>query len=356
MSAGSFSRSGGSGGRGGGTANSDVWGDDPRAQVERNPFPINGMGGPPPGLAMGGGGGGGGGMVNGMSGMNMNSRQGTPQFAPHAMQQQQQQQHQQQQQQQQQMMMMQAPPSSAMQMMGQQQFQPVPPFSRMRGGPRGGGDGGDGGGNGGGPVAPPGLRNGTPQMRITTAGSMPGGGGQGQSSSFSSTTTTQLNDDDSVRVVVRIRPLNDNEKANGQQGVIAAQEDGRSLQVRTQTGGGARESVKQYSFNKVCHPGTTQEQFFDNCGIRGLLDSALNGYAATAFAYGQTGSGKTFTISGHSERIETVATSAAGSPFDGLVPRSIRYVFESIERARASALRPVFDERALGVQKFCHWN
>ena len=138
---------------------------------------------------------------------------------------------------------------------------------------------------------------------------MPGGMSQ------SSTTTTQLNDDDSVRVVVRIRPLNENEKANGQQGVIVAQEDGRSLQVRTLTGG-TRESVKQYSFNKVCHPGTTQEQFFDNCGIRSLLDSALNGYAATAFAYGQTGSGKTFTISGHSERIETVATSAAGSPFD----------------------------------------
>ena len=84
----------------------------------------------------------------------------------------------------------------------------------------------------------------------------------------------------------------------------------------------------------VCGPATTQKQFFDNCGIRGLLDSALNGYAATAFAYGQTGSGKTFTISGHQERIENIAADTGGTPFDGLVPRSIRYLFESIARAR----------------------
>ena len=65
-----------------------------------------------------------------------------------------------------------------------------------------------------------------------------------------------------------------------------------------------------------------------------MLDSALNGYAATAFAYGQTGSGKTFTISGHQERIETIASDTGGTSSDGLVPRSIRYLFDCISRAR----------------------
>ena len=60
-------------------------------------------------------------------------------------------------------------------------------------------------------------------------------------------------------------------------------------------------------------PTTTQQQFFNGCGIKGLLDSALSGYAATAFAYGQTGSGKTFTISGVQERIETIANDTGGS-------------------------------------------
>jgi len=50
--------------------------------------------------------------------------------------------------------------------------------------------------------------------------------------------------------------------------------------------------------------------------------------------YGQTGSGKTFTISGVQERIETIANDTGGSPYDGLVPRSIRYLFECIDRAR----------------------
>jgi hypothetical protein len=66
------------------------------------------------------------------------------------------------------------------------------------------------------------------------------------------------------------------------------------------------------------------------------VDSALNGYAATAFAYGQTGSGKTFTISGLQERIETIASDTGGTASDGLVPRSIRYLFDCISRARQS--------------------
>lgn len=43
----------------------------------------------------------------------------------------------------------------------------------------------------------------------------------------------------------------------------------------------------------------TQTELFESSGVKSLLDSALNGYAATILAYGQTGSGKTFTMSGY---------------------------------------------------------
>ena len=38
---------------------------------------------------------------------------------------------------------------------------------------------------------------------------------------------------------------------------------------------------------------------FSMCGVHELINSALDGYAATIFAYGQTGSGKTYTMSGN---------------------------------------------------------
>ena len=183
---------------------------------------------------------------------------------------------------------------------------------------------------------------GTPQALVQMRDSMNTAG------STRSASNTQLTDDDAVRVVVRIRPMNDNEKGREEACVLEAQAGAKSLQVRTS----GRESMKQYAFSKwgwwwlffwrggvggggggvvlvevsvlgkywwnmgdkgvlahslllflflfcpdmVSGPTTTQKQFFEGCGIRNLLDSALNGYAATAFAYGQTGSGKTFTI------------------------------------------------------------
>jgi kinesin family member 12 len=139
---------------------------------------------------------------------------------------------------------------------------------------------------------------------------------------------TALNDDDNVRVVVRCRPMNENERNRNDRQVLYVEESGTAVTLRA-PGGGGRETVKNYRFNMCFLPKTSQEQFFDTCGIRNLLDSALNGYAATVFAYGQTGSGKTFTISGIEERI---SDETSGSQWDGLIPRAVRYAFENIAK------------------------
>jgi DNA replication protein DnaC len=56
---------------------------------------------------------------------------------------------------------------------------------------------------------------------------------------------------------------------------------------------------KEYKFDKVFGPKTTQEQLFNHCNIPFLLDKTIEGYHATLFVYGQTGVGKTYTMEGY---------------------------------------------------------
>ena len=60
--------------------------------------------------------------------------------------------------------------------------------------------------------------------------------------------------------------------------------------------GGTEETVKQFQYDSVFGPNTTQEDIFEECS--GMMESALDGYSACVFAYGQTGAGKTWTMSG----------------------------------------------------------
>ncbi|XVF04526.1 hypothetical protein REPUB_Repub05bG0091200 [Reevesia pubescens] len=70
---------------------------------------------------------------------------------------------------------------------------------------------------------------------------------------------------------------------------------------------------KRYSFDKVFHPGSSQDAVFSE--VEPVIKSVLDGYNACIFAYGQTGTGKTFTMEGTSD-----------SP--GIVPRSIETLFK----------------------------
>ncbi|KAI9208466.1 P-loop containing nucleoside triphosphate hydrolase protein [Polychytrium aggregatum] len=71
---------------------------------------------------------------------------------------------------------------------------------------------------------------------------------------------------------------------------------------------------------------------FDECGIKELIVQAIDGYAVTVFAFGQTGSGKTFTITGAEEELAPLPSQSEGwfSEQAGIVPRSLRFLFEEI--------------------------
>ena len=55
---------------------------------------------------------------------------------------------------------------------------------------------------------------------------------------------------------------------------------------------------RRFTFDSVFNEASSQDEVFQYCGIKRLVDMAIEGYITTCFAYGQTGSGKTHTMIG----------------------------------------------------------
>ncbi len=115
-----------------------------------------------------------------------------------------------------------------------------------------------------------------------------------------------------VRVYARIRPFSKTEKSDPERAIACFQiPDEVSLTI-----GNERNRIKDYQFDSVFGPSSTQEQVFEE--TKRLIQSAIDGYNVCIFAYGQTGSGKTFTIQGSPE-------------MPGLTPRAIVEMFEILK-------------------------
>ena len=129
-----------------------------------------------------------------------------------------------------------------------------------------------------------------------------------------------------VKVVVRVRPLSENELRRGEEEMVSVSRDQRSLRVGNRT----------FDFNACLSPDTTQPDVMIKCGVQRLLDSALHGYAASIFAYGQTGSGKTFSMSGREEMIHREDW-MGGTGEDGIMTRSLAHIFAKTQNAPPGA-------------------
>lgn len=120
----------------------------------------------------------------------------------------------------------------------------------------------------------------------------------------------------SIQVVARVRPINDTERALGNEECIAV--EGGSIRVvratsTTRDDHPSAFMTKEFSlFDSCVSAEQGQDAAFDKFGIPQLLDDALAGINVTLFAYGQTGSGKTYTI------------------HDGIIPRSLQYLFDRL--------------------------
>ncbi|KAL4713195.1 hypothetical protein ACJJTC_002941 [Scirpophaga incertulas] len=137
--------------------------------------------------------------------------------------------------------------------------------------------------------------------------------------------TTLNSDEDNINVVIRIRPMNDKEKSCGEKQILEFPGKG---QVICHTDAPGQKS-KVFSYNVVFEPAATQEDVLEYCGIKRLLEMAVEGFSCTAFCYGQTGSGKTHTLTGPPGLVESGASPY--SPEHGLVVRSFVYLFRLIQ-------------------------
>ena len=124
-----------------------------------------------------------------------------------------------------------------------------------------------------------------------------------------------------VNVICRFRPMNEMEITNGSEQVCVFTSP-TSLQFYSTR---ERNNYK-FNFDRIFQPSSTQEEIY-SYGVKGIIDSVLNGYNGTVLAYGQTGSGKTYTMQGEIGNEKT----------KGIIPRMIKHVFDYIHEQNSSS-------------------
>ncbi|XP_056404253.1 kinesin-like protein KIF3B [Hyla sarda] len=133
---------------------------------------------------------------------------------------------------------------------------------------------------------------------------------------------SKLKSSETVRVVVRCRPMNSKETSAGFDKVVAVDVKLGQVSVRIQKGASS-EMPKTFTFDAVYDCNSKQVELYDET-FRPLVDSVLLGFNGTIFAYGQTGTGKTYTMEGIRNDPEK----------RGVIPNSFEHIFTHISRSQ----------------------
>jgi hypothetical protein len=147
------------------------------------------------------------------------------------------------------------------------------------------------------------------------------------------------NSEDSVRVIVRIRPLNDREMNiehnNIEKQRAVSAKSGNVVVLTDPIRGGENALPYSVAVDHVLDESSTQEDVFLTAGLA-MVDHCMAGFNSSIFAYGQTGSGKTYTMLGDIQETKDGIL----APQCGLIPRVFDALFESIakrEQARSES-------------------
>mmetsp|Transcript_27302 Transcript_27302/g.49084 ORF Transcript_27302/g.49084 Transcript_27302/m.49084 type:complete len:620 (+) Transcript_27302:1915-3774(+) len=177
-------------------------------------------------------------------------------------------------------------------------------------------------------------------------------------SQVSGTTATEQEAGESVRVCLRLRPLNERERASGSGSCVSVLNP-QQLQLDL------KGQMKNFRYHQVMDETYTQGRVFSESGVHLLLDSILQGYAASVFAYGQTGSGKTYTMAGIEDLLGR--PDYTSDETDGIIPRGISYLWQEMSRKEEqffvkAAFMEIYNEQvrdllnpAAGILH-CRWN
>ncbi|XP_053307835.1 kinesin-like protein KIF17 [Spea bombifrons] len=125
---------------------------------------------------------------------------------------------------------------------------------------------------------------------------------------------------ESVKVVVRCRPINERERDLNCRVVVTMDSSRGQCFIRKPES--PEESPKQFTFDGAYYTEHCTEQIYNEIAYP-LVEGVTEGYNGTIFAYGQTGSGKSFSMQG-------VPHPPAQR---GIIPRAFEHVFESIQCA-----------------------
>ena len=117
-----------------------------------------------------------------------------------------------------------------------------------------------------------------------------------------------------VNVICRFRPMNDLEKTTGNE-TVADFTSPTSLTFHSSR----EKNVYRFNFDRIFPPSSSQQDIYD-FGVKGIIESVLDGYNGTVLAYGQTSSGKTYTMQGEMDEERR----------QGIIPRMINHVFKYI--------------------------
>ncbi|KAM5560023.1 kinesin-like protein KIN-5B [Rosa sericea] len=140
-----------------------------------------------------------------------------------------------------------------------------------------------------------------------------------------------------VQVVLRCRPLSDEEQKSHVQKVVSCNEQKREVTVLHSLNNKPVDKV--FTFDKVFGPKAQQKSIYEQA-ISPIVNEVLDGFNCTVFAYGQTGTGKTYTMEGGMRKKNGNLPAEAG-----VIPRAVHQIFDTLEAQNADySLRVTFLE------------
>ena len=128
-----------------------------------------------------------------------------------------------------------------------------------------------------------------------------------------------------LKVIVRVRPISDQEMEAGKHQGCVEIVDGHDLLLTAPKSSqnyknflrGTSKASHKYTFSKIIDPAVKQKEFFEDTTLQTVQDF-VNGQNCLVFAYGVTNSGQTYTIQGTKKE-------------PGILPRSLDVLFNSVE-------------------------
>ncbi|KAE9619448.1 putative plus-end-directed kinesin ATPase [Lupinus albus] len=150
---------------------------------------------------------------------------------------------------------------------------------------------------------------------------------RGSEWNYSRTTTHDKDKETNVQVLLRCRPLSDDEQRLNVPKVVSCNENKREVTIAQNVAN--KQVDRVFTFDKVFGPKSQQRSIYDQA-ISPIVNEVLDGFNCTVFAYGQTGTGKTYTMEGG------MRNKGGDLPAEaGVIPRAVRQIFNILEAQNA---------------------